>query len=109
MHPLRKLISDKKLLGSIAQEYGTPVYIYSQQRIEENVSNLKMHFRLTLINFIFAMQSSQIVTRLIKAMRNSFSKIGGIVLVLEKSMLLNFLGLNLLNVSILEITNQRLT
>ena len=78
MHPLRKLISDKQLLGSIAKEYGTPVYIYSQQRIEENVSSLKNALSANFDKFhiCYAIKSNS-NPHLIKAMRNSFSKIGG--------------------------------
>ena len=39
-HPLISLTEDKTLLGSIAEEYGTPLYIYSGNRIKNNIDRL---------------------------------------------------------------------
>ncbi|MBO03001.1 MAG: diaminopimelate decarboxylase [Candidatus Marinimicrobia bacterium] len=78
MHPLRKLIFDEKLLSPLAKTYGTPLYIYSQERITENVLNLKnalnKHFEKFHICYAIKSNSNP---HLIKTMREAFPKIGG--------------------------------
>ncbi len=44
-HPLIKLIADKNLLGNLADEYGTPTYIYSQPRLLDNINRLDKALR----------------------------------------------------------------
>ena len=39
-HPLSSLISDQELLEKFANEYGTPLYVYSEERLNENISRL---------------------------------------------------------------------
>ncbi|SVD49867.1 uncharacterized protein METZ01_LOCUS402721 [marine metagenome] len=39
-HPLRSLIENKPLLESIAEKYGTPLYLYSGDRIKNNLDHL---------------------------------------------------------------------
>ncbi len=39
-HPLYKLITDKKLFEVIANRFGSPTYIYSKKRIENNLRRL---------------------------------------------------------------------
>ena len=39
-HPLLNIIKDKSLLSTIAEKYGTPLYIYSEERLIENVNKI---------------------------------------------------------------------
>ena len=39
-HPLSGLISNQGLLESIANKYGTPLYVYSENRLKENINKL---------------------------------------------------------------------
>lgn len=39
-HPLLNIIKDKSLLSAIAEKYGTPLYIYSEERLIENVNKI---------------------------------------------------------------------
>ena len=39
-HPLSSLISNQGLLESIANKYGTPLYVYSENRLKENINKL---------------------------------------------------------------------
>ena len=39
-HPLSELLSQTKLLENIAEQHGTPTYVYSKRRLEENISRL---------------------------------------------------------------------
>ena len=68
----------KNFLSSLAKTYGTPLYIYSQERITENVLNLKnalnKHFEKFHICYAIKSNSNP---HLIKTMREAFPKIGG--------------------------------
>jgi len=78
MHPLRKLIINEELLSSIAKKYGTPLYVYSQQRIEDNITNLNNALSASFEKFhiCYAIKSNS-NPHLIRTMRNAFAKIGG--------------------------------
>ena len=39
-HPLSGLISNQGLLESIANKYGTPLYVYSENRLKEYINKL---------------------------------------------------------------------
>ena len=39
-HPLQYVVNNKSLLTSIAQKYGTPFYLYSGDRIKNNLQHL---------------------------------------------------------------------
>ena len=39
-HPLSNLISGQELLEKIANEHGTPLYVYSEERLNENINRL---------------------------------------------------------------------
>ena len=39
-HPLSNIISQTKLLEKLADQYGTPTYVYSKSRLEHNISEL---------------------------------------------------------------------
>ena len=39
-HPLQYIVEDKTLIDSIAEKYGTPLYIYSEKRLKENLYRL---------------------------------------------------------------------
>ena len=78
MHPLRKLVYNEEYISSLVKIYGTPLYVYSQERITENVltlkNALKNHFEKFHICYAIKSNSNP---HLIKTMRNAFSKIGG--------------------------------
>lgn len=78
MHPLRKLIINEELLSSIAKKYGTPLYVYSQQRIEDNITKLNNALSASFEKFhiCYAIKSNS-NPHLIRTMRNTFAKIGG--------------------------------
>ena len=78
MHPLREIIKDKKLLSSIADKHGTPLYVYDKHRIEENVLNLSSALSKSFENFhiCYAIKSNS-NPHLIRVMHDSFSDIGG--------------------------------
>ena len=78
MHPLREIIKNKKLLSSIADRYGTPLYVYDKQRIHDNVATLSNALSKSFDNFhiCYAIKSNS-NPHLIRVMRESFSDIGG--------------------------------
>jgi len=39
-HPLRDLIRNNKLMCELAEEYGTPCYVYDQPRLVNNLRKL---------------------------------------------------------------------
>ena len=39
-HPLSNLISNQDLLKKIAEQFGTPLYVYSENRLKANISRL---------------------------------------------------------------------
>ena len=39
-HPLRDLIRNNKLMKELAEEYGTPCYVYDQSRLIDNLTKL---------------------------------------------------------------------
>ena len=39
-HPLRNLIRNNKLMNELAEEYGTPCYVYDQPRLVDNLTRL---------------------------------------------------------------------
>ena len=39
-HPLSDLISQTELLENIADQHGTPTYVYSKKRLEENIDKI---------------------------------------------------------------------
>ena len=39
-HPLSSLISSQGLLEELAKEYGTPLYVYSKNRLKDNIDRL---------------------------------------------------------------------
>ncbi|HBR87229.1 MAG TPA: diaminopimelate decarboxylase [Candidatus Marinimicrobia bacterium] len=41
-HPLLHIVKNEPLLSSIAEEYGTPLYIYSAERLVANLKRIKM-------------------------------------------------------------------
>ena len=41
-HPLFSLISNQGLLDDIANEYGTPLYVYPENRLKENINRLSI-------------------------------------------------------------------
>ncbi len=76
-HPLRELIADKKLLTALAKKYGTPLYIYSQDRLLENLtrlnSALKKHFAKYHICYAVKANSNP---NLIQIMHDSLPTLG---------------------------------
>ena len=39
-HPLFHLIKDKPLLESLANEYGTPLYLYDKKQLVKNINDM---------------------------------------------------------------------
>ena len=39
-HPLSNLLSQTKLIEDLAEQYGTPAYVYSKKRLEENIDKI---------------------------------------------------------------------
>ena len=78
MHPLRKLVYNEEYISSLVKIYGTPLYVYSQERITENVLTLKnaLNNHFEKFHICYAIKSNS-NPHLIKTMRNAFSKIGG--------------------------------
>ncbi len=76
-HPLISLTEDKTLLGSIAEEYGTPLYIYSGNRIKNNIDRistaLNKHLRKNQIYFAVKANSNP---HLISFMRSIYPDLG---------------------------------
>ena len=76
-HPLISLTEDKALLGSIAEEYGTPLYIYSGNRIKNNIDRLSTalnkHLRKNQIYFAVKANSNP---HLISFMRSIYPDLG---------------------------------
>ena len=46
-----EIIKNKKLLSSIADRYGTPLYVYDKQRIHDNVTTLSNALSKSFDNF----------------------------------------------------------
>ena len=76
-HPLISLTEDKALLGSIAEEYGTPLYIYSGNRIKNNIDRLSTalnkHLKKNQIYFAVKANSNP---HLISFMRSIYPDLG---------------------------------
>ena len=76
-HPLISLTEDKALLGSIAEEYGTPLYIYSGNRIKNNIDRLSTalnkHLKKNQIYFAVKANSNP---HLISYMRSIYPDLG---------------------------------
>ena len=76
-HPLISLTEDKTLLESIAEEYGTPLYIYSGNRIKNNIDRLSTalnkHLRKNQIYFAVKANSNP---HLISFMRSIYPDLG---------------------------------
>ena len=76
-HPLISLTEDKTLLGSIAEEYRTPLYIYSGNRIKNNIDRLSTalnkHLKKNQIYFAVKANSNP---HLISYMRSIYPDLG---------------------------------
>jgi len=70
MHPLNHLIVKKNLFSTITQEYGTPLYIYSDELIRDNLDRLefalKKNFQKYHICFAVKANSNPHIITLIK-------------------------------------------
>ena len=49
-HPLSSLISNQNLLEKIAKKFGTPLYVYSEDRLKKNISRLSNAIRNSFKN-----------------------------------------------------------
>ena len=76
-HPLGSLIENKPLLESIAEEYGTPLYLYSGDRIKNNLDRLSTslndHFEKNQIYFAVKANSNP---HLISFMKINYPDLG---------------------------------
>ena len=61
-HPLSDLISQTELLENIADQHGTPTYVYSKKRLEENIDKLSRAISSNFINYQIYYAVKAIVT-----------------------------------------------
>lgn len=77
-HPLIPIIQNRDLLKGLAQSFGTPLYIYSQQRLVDNISKLdkalKTHFLKYHICYAIKANSNP---HLIRVLRDALPSLGG--------------------------------
>ncbi|MEK0338308.1 MAG: hypothetical protein QQN41_12840, partial [Nitrosopumilus sp.] len=50
-HPLLPLISDKEQLESLAEKFGTPLYVYQAERLQENIKRLDSALKQSIENY----------------------------------------------------------
>lgn len=50
-HPLLPLISDRKKLESLAEKFGTPLYVYQAERLQENIKRLDNALKQSIENY----------------------------------------------------------
>ena len=76
-HPLRDLIRNDKLMNQLAEEYGTPCYVYDQSRLFDNLTKLdsaiSKHFNKYHICYAVKSNSNP---HLLKTMLKSLPQLG---------------------------------
>ena len=76
-HPLKDLIQKKDLFESLADQFGTPLYIYSKQRLVHNItrikSSLSKYFDSYHICYTIKANSNP---HLIKLLKSTFASLG---------------------------------
>ena len=76
-HPLSDLISQTELLENIADQHGTPTYVYSKKRLEENIDTLSRAISSNFINYqiYYAVKANSNI-HIIKTLKSRFNDLG---------------------------------
>ena len=76
-HPLSDLISQTELLENIADQHGTPTYVYSKSRLEENIDKLSRAISSNFENYqiYYAVKANSNI-HIIKTLKNKFNDLG---------------------------------
>ena len=76
-HPLSNIISQTKLLEELADQYGTPTYVYSSSRLEHNISELMKSISASFANYqvYYAVKANSNIS-IIKILKNKFNDLG---------------------------------
>ena len=76
-HPLSNIISQTKLLEDLANQYGTPTYVYSKSRLEYNISELLKAISMSFANYqiYYAVKANSNIN-IIKILKNKFNDLG---------------------------------
>ena len=76
-HPLSNIISKTKLLEELADQHGTPTYVYSRSRFEHNISELIKAINTNFTNYqiYYAVKANSNIN-IIKILKNKFSDLG---------------------------------
>ena len=76
-HPLSNIISQTKLLEALADQYGTPTYVYSKSRLEHNISELQRAISMSFANYqiYYAVKANSNIN-IIKILKNKFNDLG---------------------------------
>ena len=76
-HPLSNLISDKELLEEIANEHGTPLYVYSEERLSENINRLSSAIGNSFEkHHIYYAVKANSNTHIISTLKKAFNELG---------------------------------
>ena len=72
-HPLSNIISQTKLLEKLADQYGTPTYVYSKSRLEHNISELLRAISMSFANYqiYYAVKANSNIN-IIRILKNKF-------------------------------------
>ena len=76
-HPLSDLLSQTKLLENITEQHGTPTYVYSKRRLEENISRLSSAISQSFNKYqiYYAVKANSNI-QIIRTLKNEFSALG---------------------------------
>jgi len=76
--PLTNILEDKKFIAHLAREYGTPTYVYSAERIRENIRRVidAMATHLPRYQLLYALKANM-NPALLQVIRSASPKIGG--------------------------------
>lgn len=76
-HPLKDLVQNRPLLSSLADKFGTPLYIYSGNRLRQNVGRLNnaLEKACDAFHICYAVKANS-NPHLIKTMRDSLPSLG---------------------------------
>ena len=76
-HPLSSLISNQGLLEDIANEYGTPLYVYSENRLKDNINRLSSAIGNSFDNhqIYYAVKANSNI-HIISTLKKAFNSLG---------------------------------
>ena len=76
-HPLSSLISNQGLLEDIANEYGTPLYVYSENRLKENINRISSAIGNSFDNhqIYYAVKANSNI-HIISTLKKAFNSLG---------------------------------